>query len=112
MRGASVSKVCFAKYNKNLSLNSAIAKIKELEEKGCIPIEYKIIAEIECDQMRIKRIIESGSINGISEIALLGIKSVQNDKGIWQCIVLDGPTESLIIYTGGTSEVMYYSIKL
>ena len=106
-----MKKAYFAKYNKNLSLASAIEKIKNLEENGCVPIEYEVLAEIKCCQKKIKKIIESGSINGISEIAILGIRSIQNDKGTWECIVLDGPDESLTLYTGGTSEVMYYSIK-
>ena len=106
-----MAKACFARYNKTISLNSVVAKIKSLEEKACIPIEYTIVAEIDCDQTQIDRVIESGSISVISEIALVGIRSVQSNNGIWQCIVLHGPNQSLIVYTGGTSEVLYYSIK-
>ena len=104
-------KVCFARYSKGMSLGSAVSKIKSLKEKACIPIEYTVIAEIDCGQKQIDRVLESGSIGGISEIALVGIRSVQSNNGIWQCIVLHGPNKSLIVYTGGTSEVLYYSIK-
>lgn len=104
-----MNKAYFAKYIKNTSMDSAINLIQHLNEESAIPIEYDIIAEVKCDRKQIEHVFENGSIATMPSIAMLGTQSIQNSKGVWHCIVLSGPKESLVIYTCGTSDLLYYS---
>ena len=104
-----MNKAYFAKYIKNTSIDSAKKIIQRLKEESSTPIEYNTIAKIKCDKKQIKSVFENGSISAMPSIALLGIKSIQNSKGVWRCIVLSDQKESLIVYTCGTADLLYYS---
>ena len=104
-----MNKAYFAKYIKDTSIDSAINKIQRLKKQSATPIEYNTIAEVKCDKKQIENVFKMGSITNIPSIAFLGTKSIQNSKGIWHCIVLSDPKKSLVIYTCGTSDLLYYS---
>ena len=105
-----MNKTYFAKYNKDLSIDAAITKINTLKGNGSTPIEYNTFAEVKCEQKTIQDILTNGTINEIYDVSILGIYSVQSSKGVWQCIAFNSPIATLIVYTGGSSEVLYYSI--
>lgn len=99
----------FVKYVKNLNMESALKKVIRIKKQSNTPIEYMTIAEINCTLDQMKKIIESGSISKVSDNAFLGIQSTQNNKGIWKCIKLNEGEIVLIVFTGGTANILYYS---
>lgn len=101
---------CFAKYDKHISIDVAIKKINTLKGNGSIPIKYDIFAEVKCEHTTLQSILKKGTITEIYDVSSLGIHSIQSPKGIWQCIAFNSPVYTLIVYTGGSSEVLYYSI--
>lgn len=105
-----MNKTYFAKYNKHLSVDDAIKKINTLRENGSIPIKYNTFAEVKCEHKIIQNILTKGNINEIYDVSFLGIHSVQSSDGIWQCIAFISSTNTLIVYTGGSSEIMYFSM--
>ncbi len=104
-----MNKAYFAKYIKSTSMDSAINIIRRLKKESTTPIKYNIIAEIKCDRKQLENVFKIGSIETIPSIALLGTQSIQDSKGVWQCIVIRSPKESLVVYTCGTADLLYYS---
>lgn len=99
----------FAKYQKGISLQHAHKIINELASKGARPISYLVYCESVCDRSDISLLFEKGSTTCLKTIATQGVYSVANSKGIWSCIQLSSNMESLLIYTAGSSDIMYYS---
>ena len=104
-----MQKACFAKYCRNLSLDRAIRKIETLITQGSTPIEYETVVEIECNTDCMQKIIAAGSINIDSKTASWGIRSIQNSKGVWQCIKIKNEERELLLFTEGSANILYYS---
>ena len=100
----------FAKYHKNKSFLSARTTIKRLLLHGATPIPYQVIHEHLCSHECLVRTFEEGSIATINTLFHLGQESVADNDGVWYCIKLSSPEGSLLIYTAGSSDILYYSI--
>ena len=103
-----LKKACFAKYSKE-NLYNAILKIKKLTENGATQIEYNIITEIFCSDNDVEKIFSKGTIIDYNKIAVYGLNSISNNIGVWQCIMLSTNSKKVLIYTAGTSDILYYS---
>ena len=99
----------FAKYHKGLKLSKAEEAIKHLLSSGASPIKYSVYSEHTCTHEEIQLLFEKGCIHDIGSIANQGVYSVSDSFGIWQCIKLISISETLLIFTAGASEIMYYS---
>lgn len=100
----------FAKYHKNKSFLSARATISSLSLNGATPVPYRVIHEHLCSHEYLVRTFEEGSIAVINTLFHFGQKSVTDNDSVWCCIKLSSPEESLLIYTAGSSDILYYSI--
>lgn len=104
-----LKKAYFAKYNKD-TLRNAVLKIEKLKEDGATPIEYDIFVKINCSDEDVEKIFYEGTIIGFDSIADFGLGSISDNNGVWQCIELSGKTIKILIYTAGTSTILYYSV--
>ena len=104
-----MNKSYFAKYKK-MNLDHAILAVEKLVKLGSIPIEYKVITEHFCSVEDIQNVFLNGKIDNIKPIAESGIKSKMDSTGVWQCIKLSSEKVEVLIYTGGSSGVLYYSV--
>ncbi len=100
----------FAKYHKGLNLTQAAETLNCLFTNGATPISYSVCYVHSCSHEDLLFLFKKGSITVISAIAKQGINSVADASGIWSCIKIISNSEELIIYTAGSSEIMYYSI--
>lgn len=104
-----MNKAYFAKYKK-MNLDNAISAIENLVKLGSIPVEYTVITECFCSVEDIQNIFLNGKIDNIKPIAEAGINSTIDNTGVWQCIKLSSTKVDVIIYTSGSSGVLYYSV--
>lgn len=100
----------FAKYHKGLNLSQASKILNCLFANGSTPISYSVCCVHSCSHEELHFLFKKGSIAAINAIANQGINSITDAFGIWSCIKLISNSEELIIYTAGSSEIMYYSI--
>lgn len=101
----------FAKYRKGLNITQAVEILNRLFKNGATPIRYSVCCVYPCSHEELHFLFEKGSITVINAIANQGIKSITDASGVWACIKLISYSEELIIYTAGSSEIMYYSIQ-
>lgn len=100
----------FAKYNQKTEIANAIKKIDDLKKSGATPIVYDVLAECVCSEDELNGIFLCGSIEYIADAFDWAILSTENSNGIWQCIKLTCEPISVLIFTAGTSDLLYYSI--
>ena len=105
-----MKRAIFAKYHINDTLSSAKRTIKCLSHGGAMPIAYTVFHKQLCTHAEIARIFKAGSIVELSELSPLGINSLIDENGAWRCINIISPKESVLIYTAGSSFIMYYSV--
>lgn len=99
----------FAKYHKGLKLSQGIEIINHLKSNGACLTNYYVHCECFCTQEELKSMFEKNSISVIDTIADQGICSITNTVGIWSCIKLISNKVTLVIYTAGADNIMYYS---
>ena len=105
-----MKRAIFAKYHRNDTLSNAKRTIKCLSHGGAVPIAYTVFHEQLCTHAEIARIFKTGSIVELSELSQLGINSLIDEAGVWRCINIISSKESVLIYTAGSSYIMYYSV--
>lgn len=95
-----------------MTLHDAILKIDNLRQSNATPIEYDTLIEHLCSEEDIQKVFSYGSIISIDPIVPFGLSSIADDRGIWKCIKLSTGSKEVLVYTAGTSEILYYSIIL
>ena len=100
----------FAKYHQSETFLSACSTIRRLSLNGATPVPYRVFHEHLCSHEDLVRTFEEGSIATINTLFHLGRKSVTDNDSVWCCIKFSSPENSLLIYTAGTSDILYYSI--
>lgn len=103
-----MNKAYFAKYHK-MTLRDAALKINKIKQHNATQITYEIIAEYFCSEADIEKMFEQGSIIDMYDMYAYGACSVADTNNIWHCIKLTTGTKSILIYTSGTSYILYYS---
>lgn len=103
-----MNKAYFAKYQ-TITLRDAELKINKIRQLNATQIAYDIIAECFCSIADIEKMFEQGSIINMNNIYSYGVYSVTDTNNIWHCIKLSTGTKNILIYTSGTSYILYYS---
>lgn len=98
----------FVKYIK-MRLVDAKNKIDYYQKIHSTPIEYTTVAKFFCNTNLIEEMFLSGNVMHIKDVCTYALKSISDD-GIWQCINLISEDYSVLIYTSGSAEILYYSI--
>ena len=93
-----------------MNLDNAIIAIEKLLKLGSTPIEYTVIMEYFCSIEDIQNLFLNGKLDIIKPIAEAGINSIIDNAGVWQCIKLVSTKVDVVIYTAGSSDVLYYSV--
>lgn len=107
--GDFLNKAYFVKYKK-MNLDNAIIAVEKLLKFGSTPIEYTVIMEYFCSIEDIQNLFLNGKLDIIKPIAEAGINSTIDNTGVWQCIKLVSTKVDVVIYTAGSSDVLYYSV--
>ena len=105
-----MKRAIFAKYHRNDTLSNAKRTIKYLSLSGATPTAYTVFHEQLCSHADIVRVFEAGSLFELRELSQLGLGSSIDENGVWRCINIFSPEESVLIYTAGSSFIMYYSV--
>lgn len=105
-----MKRAIFAKYHRNDTLSNAKRTIKYLSRSGATPTAYTVFHEQLCSHADIVRVFEAGSLFELRELSQFGLGSSIDENGVWRCINIFSSEESVLIYTAGSSFIMYYSV--
>lgn len=103
-----IAQAHFSKYKKSNSNSDKINVINVLKSNKSIPVEYVIIAEFSLTKSEVEHILKVGSLKDYPKILDSCLLSTTNTEGHWQCILINN---SLLLYTAGCADIMYYSFK-
>ena len=93
-----------------MDLSDAILKIDKLKRSNATQIAYEVIIDFFCSESDLQRVFEKGSIADLTDVFVFGCYSVGDDNNVWHCIKLSTKSKEALIYTSGTSDVLYFSI--
>lgn len=99
----------FLKY-KPMDINEAKRKNNSLCLKCAKPINYNCVLKRKCSNDVINNVLLYGNLQKIPEIKNWGLQSTVGEDGYWNCINLYSEEYSILVYTSGTSEVLYLAI--
>jgi len=99
----------FKKYTESLNFDQAIENIERLKSIRATPMNYIATLKLECSRAVLDSILKTGSVKNL-DIDSYCLQSICDKDNIWHCLKLIYESKTLLLYTGGTSYIMYYSV--
>ena len=99
----------FKKYTESLNFDQAIENIELLTSIRATPMKYIASLELACSRAVLDSVLKTGSVKKLN-IDSYCLQSICDKDNTWHCLKLTNESASLLLYTGGTSYIMYYSV--